>query len=160
MQWLIFYEYFWMGIGYFNGVLFRIDCIDSDLFQSLVNGWKWNQNYILADFSLLGDHICRWYPRRDNNQCNQSHHVSPYFNDRRCRYMGVLKWNNLLIKIQHIIKRPTNKRYHKNQSPRHYQSFDWCWRRLSILFFRQKLDYQRYFMCVYHDRFYQNNEVY
>ena len=114
----------------------------------------------MADFSILGDHICRRHPRWDNNQRNQSHHVSPYINDRCCRYMGVLKWNNLLIKIQHTIKRPTNKRYHKNQSSWYYQSFNWCWRCLSILFFRQKLDHQRYFMRVYHDRFYQNNEVY
>lgn len=80
-----------MGIGYFNGLLFRVDFVDSNLFQGVVDGWWGNQDNLLDNISLLGYHIRRRHPRLNNSQRHQPHHVSPNINDRRRRYMGMFK---------------------------------------------------------------------
>jgi len=80
-----------MGIGYFNGLLFRIDFVDSNLFQGVVDGWWGYQDHVLDNISVLGNYIRRWYPGLNNRQRHQPHHVSPDINDRRCWHMGMLK---------------------------------------------------------------------
>lgn len=80
-----------MGIGYFNGVLFRVNFVDSNLFQGLVDGWWGNQDNLLDNISVLGNYIRRWHPRLNNSQRHQPYHISPDINDWCCRDMGMLK---------------------------------------------------------------------